>query len=73
MSIGRIPPRPQLETPAQDDPDFANKMMKNNEIMANWQMLVDQTSNQQKQEIEAKTNLMKKADEAMESIIRNLA
>lgn len=71
--IGSIPSRPQLETPSPDDPDFANKQLRNQEIMMNWQMAVQEVFNQQKQEAELKSNLMKKADEAMESMIRNLA
>ncbi|HVF50738.1 MAG TPA: hypothetical protein VNA19_11660 [Pyrinomonadaceae bacterium] len=71
--IGSIPPRPQLETPNAEDPDFANKQLRNQEIMMNWQMAVQEVFNQQKQEAELKSNLMKKADEAMESMIRNLA
>lgn len=73
MAVGPIPPRPNLETPKPDDPDFANKQARNQEIMMNWQMAVQDAFNQQKQEAEMKSNLMKKADEAISSIIRNLA
>ncbi|HEY0078961.1 MAG TPA: hypothetical protein VGB73_09975 [Pyrinomonadaceae bacterium] len=47
--------------------------MENQQIMMNWQMAVQEIFNQQKQEAEMKSNLMKKADEAMEAMIRNLA
>jgi hypothetical protein len=73
MAVGRIPPRPQLESPSPEDPDFAQKQMENQQIMMNWQMAVQEIFNQQKQEAEMKSNLMKKADEAMEAMIRNLA
>lgn len=71
--IGNIPPRPQLETPNFEDQDYANKQLRNQEIMANWHMAVQEAFNQQKQETDMKSNLMKKADEAMETMIRNLA
>jgi hypothetical protein len=71
--IGSIPPRPQLETPNPEDPDYANKQLQNQEIMMNWQMAVQEVFNQQKQQAEMKSNLMKKADDAMEAMIRNLA
>jgi hypothetical protein len=73
MSVGPIPPRPTLDHLDPKDPDFENKQFEQNRIMANYNLMVQQVFEQQKEEIEMKSNLEKKKDDAMNSIINNIA
>ncbi|MET0621779.1 MAG: hypothetical protein ABW250_02255 [Pyrinomonadaceae bacterium] len=69
---GPIPPRPTLEHLDPRDPDFENKQFEQQRIMANYNLLVQSKFDQLKQENEMKTNLLKKEDEAISGIIRNI-
>ena len=69
---GVIPPRPTLEHLDPRDPDFETKQFEQQRIMANYNLLVQAKFDEQKQESEMKSNLLKKEDEAISGIIRNI-
>ncbi len=69
---GVIPPRPTLEHLDPRDEDFENKQFEQQRIMANYNLLVQAKFDELKQENEMKSNLLKKEDEAISGIIRNI-
>ena len=69
----QIPPKPNLPNLNPDDPDFANKQLEANRISANYNLLVQQAFNEQKEENESKSAALKSRADAMSSIIRNIA
>ncbi len=69
---GVIPPRPTLEHLNPRDRDYENKQFEQQRIMANYNLLVQSKFDQMKQENEMKSNLLKKEDEAISGIIRNI-
>jgi hypothetical protein len=68
-----IPPRPVTPNLDPNDPDFANKQLEASRVMGNYQLLVQQAFNDQKQETETKSASIKSKDDALEAIIRNIA
>jgi hypothetical protein len=68
-----IPPRPDIPTLDPSDPDFANKQLEASRVMGNYQLLVQQAFNEQKQETETKSAAIKSKDDALSAIIRNIA
>jgi hypothetical protein len=68
-----IPPRPEIPNLDPNDPDFANKQLEASRVMGNYQLLVQQAFNDQKQETETKSASIKSKDDALEAIIRNIA
>jgi len=68
-----IPPRPDVGNLDPKDKDFANKQLKASRIMGNYQLLVQQAFNEQKEETETKSSAIKSKDDALEAIIRNIA
>lgn len=71
--MSTIPPRPHLAHLDPKDPNFEDKQFEQNRIMANYNLMVQQIFEQQKEEIEMKSNLEKKKDDAMNNIINNIA
>lgn len=77
MSI-KIPPRPpEFNTPAEingeRNPEYEKAMMKHNEAMFTWQQAVQQAQQEQNRDFEMKSNMSKANNDAMQSVIRNLA
>jgi len=68
-----IPPRPDVGNLDPKDKDFANKQLEASRIMGNYQLLVQQAFNEQKEETETKSSAIKSKDDALEAIIRNIA
>lgn len=68
-----IPPRPDIPTLDPADKDFANKQLEASRVMGNYQLLVQQAFNEQKEETETKSAAIKSKDDALEAIIRNIA
>jgi hypothetical protein len=68
-----IPPRPDIPNLDPADEDFANKQLEASRIMGNYQLLVQQAFNEQKQETETKSAAIKSKDDALTAIIRNIA
>lgn len=68
-----IPPRPEMPNLDPADPDFANKQLEASRIMGNYQLLVQQAFNDQKQETETKSAAIKSKDDALTAVIRNIA
>ena len=68
-----IPPRPDVGNLDPKDKDFANKQLEASRIMGNYQLLVQQAFNEQKQETETKSAAIKSKDDALSAIIRNIA
>ena len=68
-----IPPRPEMPNLDPSDPDFANKQLEASRIMGNYQLLVQQAFNDQKQETETKSAAIKSKDDALTAVIRNIA
>jgi len=56
-----------------NDPDFANKQLEASRVMGNYQLLVQESFNQQKQETETKSAAVKSKDDALEAVIRNIS
>ncbi|HEY0170855.1 MAG TPA: hypothetical protein VGB98_07520 [Pyrinomonadaceae bacterium] len=69
---GPIPPRPKLEHLNPKDENFENDQFEQQRIMANYNLLVQAKFDELKQENEMKSNLLKKQDEAISGIIRNI-
>lgn len=69
---GVIPPRPKLEHLDPEDKNFENKQFEQQRTMANYNLLVQAKFDELKQENEMKSNLLKKQDEAINGIIRNI-
>ena len=67
-----IPPKPELPSLDPSDPNFAQNQLEASRIMANYQLIVQEAFNQQKQETETKSAAIKSKDDAMEAIIRNI-
>ena len=76
MSINRLPSRAQVEGKLEhldpEDENFEKKQFAQNRIMANYNLMVQQAFEEQKQEIEMKSNLEKKKDDALNAIINNI-
>jgi len=68
-----IPPRPQLPQLNPQDADFNQKMLEQQQIMANYQMIVQEAFNEQKEVAETASQGIKSKTDALEAIIRNLA
>jgi hypothetical protein len=68
-----IPPRPEMPNLDPADPDFANKQLEASRVMGNYQLLVQQAFNDQKQETETKSAAIKSKDDALSAVIRNIA
>lgn len=68
-----IPPRPEMPNLDPSDPNFANNQLEASRIMANYNLIVQEAFNQQKQETETKSAAVKSKDDAMEAVIRNIA
>ena len=68
-----IPPRPETPNLDPNDPDFANKQLEASRVMGNYQLLVQEAFNEQKQETETKSASVKSKDDALEAVIRNIA
>jgi hypothetical protein len=68
-----IPPRPDIPNLDPSDPDFANKQLEASRVMGNYQLLVQQAFNDQKQEQETKSAAIKSKDDALAFIARNIA
>jgi hypothetical protein len=68
-----IPPRPVIPNLDPNDPEFANKQLEASRVMGNYQLLVQEAFNQQKQETETKSASIKSKSDALEAIIRNIA
>ncbi|HKR13369.1 MAG TPA: hypothetical protein VJT15_15000 [Pyrinomonadaceae bacterium] len=68
-----IPPRPEMPNLDPSDPDFANKQLEASRVMGNYQLLVQQAFNDQKQETETKSAAIKSKDDALSAVIRNIA
>ena len=68
-----IPPTPNMPNLDPEDPDFANKQLEASRVMGNYQLLVQQAFNEQKQETETKSAAIKSKDDALEAVIRNIA
>lgn len=67
-----IPPRPDIPNLDPADPEFANKQLEASRIMGNYQLLVQQAFNDQKQETETKSAAIKSKDDALSAVIRNI-
>ena len=68
-----IPPRPDLPNLDPKDENFAANQLEASRIMGNYQLLVQQAFNEQKEETETKSASIKSKDDALEAIIRNIA
>ncbi len=68
-----IPPRPEIPNLNPDDPDFANKQLEASRVMGNYQLLVQEAFNEQKQETETKSAAIKSKSDALEAVVRNIA
>jgi len=68
-----IPPRPELPTLNPRDANFNQEMLEQQQIMANYQMIVQQAFNEQKEMAETASQAIKSKTDALEAIIRNLA
>ena len=68
-----IPPRPELPPLDPADENFAANQLEASRIMGNYQLLVQQAFNEQKQETETKSAAIKSKDDALSAIIRNIA
>jgi hypothetical protein len=68
-----IPPRPGIPNLDPNDPDFANKQLEASRVMGNYQLMVQEAFNEQKQETETKSASVKSKDDALEAVIRNIA
>ena len=68
-----IPPKPELPNLDPADKNFAANQLEASRIMGNYQLLVQEAFNQQKQETETKSAAIKSKDDAMEAVIRNIA
>jgi hypothetical protein len=68
-----IPPRPDIGNLDPKADDFANKQLEASRVMGNYQLLVQQAFNEQKEETETKSAAIKSKDDALEAIIRNIA
>jgi hypothetical protein len=68
-----IPPRPELPNLDPKDNNFAANQLEASRIMGNYQLMVQEAFNQQKQETETKSAALKSRDDALEAVIRNIA
>jgi hypothetical protein len=68
-----IPPKPDLPNLDPSKDDFAQNQLEASRIMGNYQLLVQQAFNEQKEETETKSSAIKSKDDALEAIIRNIA
>jgi len=68
-----IPPRPVLPNLDPKDDNFAQNQLEASRIMGNYQLIVQEAMNQQKQETETKSAALKSKDDALEAIIRAIA
>jgi len=68
-----IPPKPDLPNLDPSDKNFAQNQLEASRIMGNYQLLVQEAFNEQKQETETKSSSEKSKDDALEAVIRNIA
>jgi hypothetical protein len=68
-----IPPKPDLPNLDPKDPNFAQNQLEASRIQGNYQLLVQEAFNEQKQETETKSAAIKSKDDALEAVVRNMA
>jgi hypothetical protein len=68
-----IPPAPTMPNLDPNSKTFANDQLEASRVMGNYQLLVQEAFNEQKQETETKSSAIKSKDDALEAIIRNIA
>ena len=68
-----IPPRPQLPTLDPTNPNFNQQALEQQQIMANYNILVQNAFQEQKEESETASQAVKSKTDALDAIIRNLA